>query len=110
MQVPVYIGGYVYNDKTVYALIWEENRQKKAELIQKKKVIRKWQGNKMVYLEAPRNDNITWFANCNSTLEDFTKAKKTCKNDRLQMFHVHSYELASSQETRFIRRYIDLCG
>ena len=109
MQVPSYIGGYVNNDKTMYALIWEETRQKKDKQIQQKKVIRKWQGNKMVYLEAPRNDNITWFANCSSTLEDFTKAKKTCKNDGLQMFHVHSYELASSQETRFIWRYIDLC-
>ena len=109
MQVPSYIGGYVNNDKTMYALIWEETRQKKDKQIQQKKVIRKWQRNKMVYLEAPRNDNITWFANCSSTLEDFTKAKKTCKNDGLQMFHVHSYELASSQETRFIWRYIDLC-
>ena len=100
----MYIGGYIHNDKTVYALIWEEARQKKDKRIQQKKVIKKYQGNKMVYLEAPRNDNIAWFANCSSTLEDFTKAKKTCKNDGLQMFHVHSYELASSQETRFIRR------
>ena len=106
----MYIGGYIHNDKTVYALIWEETRQKKGKRIQQKKVIKKYQGNKMVYLEAPRNDNITWFANCSSTLEDFTKAKKTCKNDGLQMFHIHSYELAKSQETRFIRRYIDLCG
>ena len=81
----------------------EEKRQKKAELIQKKKVIRKWQGNKMVYLdaEAPRNNNITWFANCSSTSEDFIKAKKTCKDAGLQMFHVHSYELP---DDRFIRR------
>ena len=109
MQVPVYIGGYVNNDKTVHALIWEEKRQKKAELIQKKKVIIKWQGDKMVYetlveTEAPHNNNITWFANCSSTLDEFKKAKKTCKNYGLQMFHVHSYELASSQDTRFIRR------
>ena len=108
MQVPVYIGGYANNDQNVHALIWEEKRQKKAELIQKKKMIRKWQGNKMVYLEAPSNNNITWFANCSSTLEGFTKAKETCKNDGLQMFHVHSYQLASSQETRFIRRFLDL--
>ena len=102
MQVPVYIGGYVNNDKTVYALIWEEERQKKAELIQKKKVIKKWQGNKMVYLEA--NITNTWSASCNSSFDDFTEAKKTCKNDGLQMFHVHTYESDSSQETRFIRR------
>ena len=103
MQVPVYIGGYVNDDKSVHALIWEE-KQKKAELTQKKKVIRKWQGNKMVYLEAPRNNNITWFANCSNTFDEFKKAKKTCKEYGLQMFHVHTYELANSQETRFIRR------
>ena len=104
MQVPVYIGGYANNDQTVHALIWEEKRQKKAELIQKKKIIRKWQGNKMVYLEAPRNNNITWFANCSSTLDEFKKAKNTCKEYGLQMFHVHSYELTNSQDSRFIRR------
>ena len=103
MQVPVYIGGYVHNDKTVYALIWEETRQKKGKRIQQKKVIKKYQGNKMVYLEAPSN-NITWFANCSNTLDEFKEAKKTCKEYGLQMFHVHSYELANSQETRFIRR------
>ena len=103
MQVPVYIGGYVNNDKTVYALIWEEERQKKDIPIQQKKVIKKYQGNKMVYLEAPSN-NITWFANCSNTFDEFKKAKKTCKEYGLQMFHVHTYELANSQETRFIRR------
>ena len=72
MQVPVYIGGYVNNDKNVHALIWEEKRQKKAELIQKKKVIRKWQGNKMVYLEPPqKNDSIPWIASCSNTLDEF---------------------------------------
>ena len=106
MQVPSYIGGYVNNDKTMYALIWEETRQKKDKQIQQKKVIRKWQRNKMVYLEAPSNNNITWLANCSNTLDEFKKAKKTCKEYGLQMFHVHSYEvqLATTQETRFIRR------
>ena len=107
MQVPVYIGGYTYNDKTMYALIWEEKRQKKAELIQKKKVIRKWQGNKMVYLEPPqKNDSIPWIASCSNTLDEFKEAKKTCKEHGFTMFHVHSYELANSlsDQDRFIRR------
>ena len=105
MQVPVYIGGYTYNDKTMYALIWEEKRQKKAELTQKKKVIRKWQGNKMVYLEPPqKDDSDPWIASCSNTLDEFKEAKKTCKEHGFTMFHFHSYELADSEDNRFIRR------
>ena len=105
MQVPVYIGSYIYEDQTRFALIWETKKAKQSQTNRGKKITRKWQGNKMVYSEAaPRNNDITWFANCSSTLDDYIKAKKTCKDDGLQMFHVHTYELASSQETRFIRR------
>ena len=106
MQVPVYIVSYKYDDKTMYALIWEEKRQNKDQMIQKKKVIRKWQGNKMVYLEAPRKNDIpwNWIASCSSNYTYYKKEQKTCEEYGFTMFHFHSYELADSQEKRFIRR------
>ena len=105
MQVPVYIGGYVYNDANMYALIWEEKNAKETQTDRKKKITRKWLGNKMVYSEtvAPRNDAINWNASCSITLEDFKKAESACKDDGLQVFHFQNYELVKTIN-RFTRR------
>ena len=105
MQVPVYIGSYIYKDQTSFALIWETKKAKQSQTNRGKKITRKWQGNKMVYLEPPqKNDSIPWIASCSNTLDEFKEAKKTCKEHGFTMFHFHSYELADSQENRLIRR------
>ena len=104
MQVPVYIGSYIYEDQTRLALIWETKKAKQSQTNRGKKITRKWQGNKMVYseAEAPRNYEDSWTASCDSTLDDFKKAEKACKDDNLQLFHINSYNLADTN--RFTRR------
>ena len=67
--MPVYIGGYNYEDKTLHSLVWEEQRQRNVE----KRMDRKWQQERMEYVEYQRNDNVNWFANCSDTHDGFIK-------------------------------------
>ena len=105
MQVPVFISGYIHDDENKYALIWEENNARQTQTDRKKEITRKWLGNKMVYSETvtPRNNDINWNASCSITLEDFKKAESACKDDGLQVFHFHNYELVKTIN-RFTRR------
>ena len=94
----MFIGGYIYKDANMYALIYEEKNAKETQTDRKKEITRKWLGNKMVYSEtvAPRVDDINWKASCSITAEEFIEAKSACKDDGLQVFHFQKYELVGT--------------